>query len=84
MKQKRSILLTGTFLVLAFFAYAQKGIKGLVNAENQFAFFTASHTVKEGFLNYMDSTGVIFRQGNEMNAREAYQKQKAGPGILSW
>ena len=70
--------------MLAFFAYAQKGIKGLVNAENQFAFFTASHTVKEGFLNYMDSTGVIFRQGNEMNAWEAYQKQKAGQGILSW
>jgi len=70
--------------LLAFFAFSQKGIRGLVNAEIQFAFFTASHTVKEGFLNYMDSAGVIFRQGNEMNAWEAYQKQKAGPGILSW
>lgn len=84
MKQKRSILLTGTFLILSIFAFAQKGIIGLVNAETQFALFTASYTVKEGFLIYMDSAGVIFRQGNEMNAWEAYQKQKAGRGMLSW
>ena len=84
MKQKRSIVLITAFVTISFLSFAQKGIKGLVNAEKQFAFFTASHTVKEGFLNYMDSAGVIFRQGKDINALETYQKQKPGPGILSW
>jgi hypothetical protein len=73
------------FLVLiAQTAVAQKGIKGLINAEKQFAWFTASHTVKEGFLNYMDSAGVIFKQGTEVNALENYRRQPASAGILSW
>jgi hypothetical protein len=64
--------------------FAQKGIKGLVNAEKAFAAYTESHTIREGFLQYMDSAGLVFRQGNAVNAIETYQKQKPGPAILSW
>jgi hypothetical protein len=71
-------------LLCHYTAAAQKGIKGLINAEKQFAWFTATHTVKEGFLSYMDSAGVIFRQGKDLNAFEAYRKQPASPGILNW
>ncbi|MBV9987920.1 MAG: hypothetical protein JO301_09590 [Chitinophagaceae bacterium] len=65
-------------------AWSQKNIRGLINAEKQFAWFTASHTVKEGFLNYMDSAGIIFRNGAAVNAQEAFRKQNAGAGILNW
>jgi hypothetical protein len=65
-------------------AYSQKNIKGLINAEKQFAWFTASHTVKEGFTNYMDSVGIVFKNGAGVNALENYRKQNAGPGILNW
>jgi hypothetical protein len=65
-------------------AYSQKNIKGLINAEKQFAWFTASHTVKEGFMNYMDSAGIIFKNGAGVNALDNYRKQNAGPGILNW
>ncbi|NCI47830.1 nuclear transport factor 2 family protein [Sediminibacterium soli] len=65
-------------------AVAQKGIRGLVNAERRFAEFTATHTVKEGFLKYMDSAGVIFRQGVDINAMDTYKRQTASPGVLSW
>jgi hypothetical protein len=74
-------------LVILFSAnalMAQKNIKGLINAEKQFAWFTSTHTVKEGFLQYMDSTGVIFQRGSEQNALEFYKKQNASPGILNW
>jgi hypothetical protein len=80
----KSSMIVVAFLLMMPAAFAQKGIKGLVNAEKQFAAFTATHTIKEGFLNYMDSAGVIFRQGNETNAWESYRKQKPGPGILTW
>lgn len=83
MKRLR-ILLIPVALLCYFSAAAQKGIKGLINAEKQFAWFTATHTVKEGFLAYMDSAGLIFRQGNELNALEAYRKQPSSPGVLNW
>lgn len=65
-------------------ASAQKGISGLVNAERGFANFTASHSIKEGFLKYMDSAGIVFQRANPVNARQVYQQQKAGTAILNW
>lgn len=64
--------------------YGQPTIKGLLHAERQFASFTSQHTVRDGFLTYMDSAGIIFRQGRELNALKTYQVQKAGEGILNW
>lgn len=75
---------TAAYLLLCCSAFSQKGIKGLINAEKAFASFTASHTIREGFLQYMDSAGVIFRQGYAVNALDTYQKQKPGTAILSW
>lgn len=81
---RKSILLLVLSIISVLNARAQKGITGLINAEKQFAWFTASHTVKEGFLKFMDSAGVIFRNGSDVNALEAYRKQPANTGILSW
>jgi hypothetical protein len=63
---------------------SQKGMKGLTDAEKAFASYTSSHTIRDGFLKYMDSNGIVFRQGNPVNALDAYQKQKAGPAMLNW
>lgn len=82
--QRLKVFILPVVLFCHVMAKAQKGIKGMLNAEKQFAWFTATHTVKEGFLSYMDSAGVIFRQGNAVNALEAYKKQPASPGVLSW
>jgi hypothetical protein len=77
-----------SFLIVAFLlsapAFSQKGIKGLIDAEKAFASFTAAHSIKEGFLQYMDSGGIIFRQGKPVSALEFYQQQKSGPVVLSW
>jgi hypothetical protein len=83
--KKQPVCYMVTILLLSVVtAFPQKGIKGLVDAEKAFASFTTANTVKEGFLKYMDSTGVIFRQGKAVNAWEAYRQQQTGPAILSW
>jgi hypothetical protein len=72
------------FLLISSHAFTQKEIKGLISAEKAFAAFTEKHTIREGFLQYMDSAGIIFRQGVAVNALEVFQKQKPGPAVLSW
>jgi hypothetical protein len=79
----RNILFLST-LLLSLTVPAQKSIAGLVNAEKEFAGFTASHTIREGFLKYMDTSGVVFQHANPVNALDLYRKQKAGSGILNW
>jgi hypothetical protein len=84
MNRRYSSCLIAILLGFVGNAYSQRNIKGLINAEKQFAWFTASHTVKEGFMNYMDSAGIIFKNGAGVNALDNYRKQNAGPGILNW
>lgn len=78
------IFLMAICLLLSIVSFAQRNISGLINAEKSFASFTLAHTIKEGFLKYMDSTGIVFRQGNAVNALKVYREQKAGPGVLTW
>ena len=80
----RTVLVSTSLLFLSLTVPAQKSIAGLVNAEKAFAVFTASHTIREGFLRYMDTSGVIFQHATPVNALETYRKQKAGTGILNW
>lgn len=63
---------------------AQKGLAGLLGAEKAFAAYTATHAIREGFLTYMDSTGLVFKSGKAVNAVENYRNQPAGKAILSW
>ena len=84
MKMKISLFQAFAIILISNTAFSQKGIKGLINAERSFASYTTSHTIREGFLQYMDSAGIIFRQGNALNALDTYGKQKPGPAILSW
>jgi len=78
------ICLVALAIFLSLPAFSQKNSKGLINAEKAFAAFTLAHTIKEGFLQYMDSAGLVFRQGVPTNALEAFNQQKAGPGVLIW
>ena len=84
MRKTQPIFLIPVCLFLSTFSFSQKNSKGLINAEKAFAAFTFAHTIKEGFLNYMDSAGVVFREGNAVNALASFQQQKAGPGVLTW
>lgn len=84
MKANGKFPLLFLFVFLSQSLSAQTGIQALVNAEKAFAGFTESNSIPAGFLQFMDSTGLIFRQGKALNAHQVYQKQKAGPAKLSW
>jgi hypothetical protein len=84
MRKTQLIFLAIVCLFIGSASFSQKNSKGLINAEKAFAAFTLTHTVKEGFLTYMDSAGLVFRQGNAVNALESFRQQKAAPGVLTW
>jgi len=81
---KQFISVFVVLFMLSSAAFTQKSIKGLVNAEKSFASFTDAHSIRDGFLQFMDSAGIVFRDGAAVNALDAFQKQKPGPGKLSW
>lgn len=84
MKNQGKLILLLGMMACAVAATAQKGLGGLIEAERAFARFTESGTIRDGFLRFMDTAGLIFQQGRPMNAHQVYQRQKAGPGLLSW
>ncbi|MDE3251684.1 MAG: hypothetical protein KGO92_02685 [Bacteroidota bacterium] len=66
------------------FLPAQKSLSGLLDAEKSFAAYTKSHTIREGFLAFMDSTGLVFKNGKAILAIGYYQNQPLNKAILSW
>jgi hypothetical protein len=65
-------------------ARAQKSIQKLIDTEKQFAAYTSTHSIKEGFLMFLDSTGVVFNQGKVLNGMDFYQKAPAKSPVLFW
>jgi hypothetical protein len=76
------LMITGFFFSLAL--PAQKSLTGLIGAEKAFAAYTESHSIREGFLAFMDSSGLVFKNGKAVNAIEYYQNQPISKAILSW
>lgn len=71
-------------LIAPFVSFSQKGIAGMINAERAFSSYTASHNIRDGFLAYMDTGGIVFRQGKPVNAIESFRRQQPGKDILTW
>jgi ketosteroid isomerase-like protein len=63
---------------------AQNNVDGLVNAEKKFASYSVTHNMKDAFLHFLDSTGIVFEKGQPVNGIEAWSKRKAQAGILNW
>ena len=71
-------------LLISSVALAQQGIDGMVQSELKFAAFALSNSTKEAFIKYADSAGVIFENGEAINARSFWGKKEKRPGILRW
>ena len=65
-------------------SHAQKPIQKLIDTEKQFAAYTSTHSIKEGFLRFLDSTGVVFNQGKVLNGMDFYQNSPAKSPVLFW
>lgn len=59
-------------------------IDKLIQAEKNFAAFSVANSTKEAFLEFLDSTGIVFANGKAVNGIEAWQKREKRPGVLNW
>jgi hypothetical protein len=75
-----------TFLVFIIVQtiMAQKSIDGLIKAERDFASYSVANSTKEAFLEFLDSTGLIFDNGKAVNGIEAWGKREKRQGVLNW
>jgi hypothetical protein len=72
------------FICLTISAQAQKNIKALIHAERSFASYTVSNGIKKGFLQFLDSTGIIFPAGDAVNGMALHSKGPGSPAQLNW
>lgn len=71
-------------MCLAISAKGQKNIKALIHAERSFASYTVSNGIKKGFLQFLDSTGVIFPGADAVNGIMVHSKAPANNAVLNW
>ncbi len=76
------LLLISVFYFLT--ATGQKGIEGLIQAEKKFAAWSVEHGTREAFLQFMDSSAIVFEKGQPVNARQLWTSRDTRPGILNW
>jgi hypothetical protein len=80
----RAIIIT---LLLPFFTpvlHAQKGIDLLVQAEKNFAAYSMTHSTKEAFLQFLDSSGWVFENGKPVNGIQTWNNRSKNPEVLNW
>lgn len=75
------------FYVLCFLSVssqAQKNITALIHSERSFASYTISNGIKKGFLQFLDSTGVIFPGADAVNGAAFHRKSPGNAASLQW
>lgn len=61
-----------------------QSVSEVVNAEKAFAQHAVTYNVKQAFLKYLDSNGVVFNKGEVLNGIKSWQEAPEGSGILRW
>lgn len=64
-------------------SFAQKA-DPVILAERSFAAHALTHSTKSAFLQYMDSTAVVFARGNALNAKHFWSRMPESPVKLIW
>jgi len=80
MKQSLLILLA----VYSIQATAQSNIGQLIMAEKEFASYSVANNTRAAFLQFLDSSGVVFENGKAVNGIATWSKRDVRPGVLNW
>lgn len=81
MTAKKLIILPAIFCTT--FSFAQSG-QEVVSAELAFANTAKTQSTKKAFLQYMDSTAVVFERGEIHNGIQYWNKREESNGKLLW
>lgn len=63
---------------------AQSVATEVLNAEKSFAAYSVQHGTKAAFLQFADSSGLVFERGKPVKAVDAWRKREDRPGVLNW
>jgi len=61
-----------------------QSVQEVVNAERSFAQHALSHSIKQAFLQYLDSNGVVFTEGGEQNGIKFWGRAHETEAKLQW
>jgi ketosteroid isomerase-like protein len=59
-------------------------VKEVISSEQAFAAYSRDYNTKDAFLKFMDSTGLVFNNGEPKNAIADWSARRAGPAKLLW
>ncbi len=80
---KKIFLISG--LLSTLFCTAQKFTADeVLNAEKAFAAYSVAHGTRDAFLNFLDSSGLVFENGKAVNGIRSWSKKEARAGVLNW
>src|SRR5215203_7394850 len=65
-------------------AFAQKGLDEMIAAEKSFAAYSVANNTKDAFLKFMDTSAVMFENGEPFKSYERWMKKEKRAGILHW
>jgi ketosteroid isomerase-like protein len=75
------------FLLLSVFFFNNVSAQNagpVISAERSFAAHALTHSTKSAFLQYMDSTAIVFARGNAVNAKRFWSRMPESPLKLIW
>jgi ketosteroid isomerase-like protein len=81
---KAILYLIGTLLLCLPGAQAQKNLKGMIEAERNFAASAAINSVKQAFLLYMDKEAIEFEQGQVVKSHALWTSRTEDKVVLKW
>lgn len=79
--KKRWLVLPCCFL---YSMVSAQSVQEVVNAERSFAQHALSHSIKQAFLQYLDSNGVVFTEGGVQNGLRFWEKAHETEARLQW
>jgi ketosteroid isomerase-like protein len=77
-------LLTFILLILASAGYSQEKFMSVVNAERNFARYAVDYNTRDAFLKFMDTSAVVFNNGEVLKAKQVWEAKKPNKAKLIW
>lgn len=72
------------FLTSALSGFGQNALDEMIAAEKSFAAYAVANNTVDAFLKFMDTSAVMFRNGEPYKAYNDWAKREKRPGILNW
>lgn len=81
MQKYLSVILFSLILVNGF---SQRSIDSLVQTEKKFANTSLRAGIREAFITFIDTAGIVFDKGNPVNGLQLYTDRGKTSGTLTW